>query len=151
MPDKRIAIAGTGALGESLARSLEQAGFPIHCIISRNVETARELAEDVGAQFFVRLRDTLPEGIQVLFLCVPDDAITPTSHLLAELPYAWTEVCVAHTSGALTATSLDALAEVGAQTFSFHPMQTFPKGQESEWKGIFVGIPSKITKIDSKV
>lgn len=140
MSDLQIAIAGTGALGESLARSLKQAGFPIHSILSRKAHTARELAEKVSAQFFVGANDELPEGIQLLFLCVPDDAIASASSLLADLPYAWSDVCVAHTSGALTASSLSALADEGAHVFSFHPMQTFVKGHVGEWKGIFVGI-----------
>ena len=140
MSGLRIAIAGTGALGESLARSLKQAGLPIHCIISRNAQTARELANTVGARFYVRLGDDLPDGIDVLFLCVPDDVISRTGRLLAELSYPWPDVYVAHTSGALTASSLGALADVGANVFSFHPMQTFAKGNVGVWDGIIVGI-----------
>ena len=140
MLELQIAIVGTGALGESLALALKEAGYPVHSIISRNAETARALAETVGAPFFAELGGVLPDGIQLFFLCVPDDVIASTSQQLSLHAYTWGDVYVAHTSGALTASSLETLADKGARAFSFHPMQTFTREQRSEWDGIVVSI-----------
>ena len=140
MVDLPVAIVGTGALGESLALSIKRAGGAVHCIISRDVQRARTLAQKVEAPFSVKLGDNLPAGIQLVFLCVPDDAIAPTGRLLAEVEYLWADVWAAHTSGALTANALRPLSLVGARVFSFHPVQTFTKERDSEWSDIFVGI-----------
>ena len=140
MENMRVAIAGLGAVGENLARSLQRAGFPIYCLISKRKQAARALAKEVNAQFVISYGDALPEGIELLFLCVPDDAIARVSQDLSGQSYPWHKVYVAHTSGALLSTEMQSLALLGATVFSFHPVQTFAKGQESEWKGIFVGI-----------
>jgi len=140
MTNMRVAIIGLGAVGEDLARSLHRAGFPIYCLISSRIQAARTLAIDVGAQFAVSYGDKLPEGIDLLFLCVPDDAIAQVCQDLSDRSYPWDTVYVAHTSGALLSAELGPLASLGAKVFSFHPVQTFAKGQESEWKNIFIGI-----------
>lgn len=140
MTNMRVAILGLGAVGEDLARTLHGAGFPIHCLISRRKHAARALAKEVDAQFVVSYGDELPDGIELLFLCVPDDAISRVSKELSDHSYPWHTVYVSHTSGALLSAELGALAARGAKVFSFHPVQTFAKGQESEWKGIYVGI-----------
>ena len=140
MTNMRVAIIGLGAVGEDLAQSLHRAGFPIYCLISSRIQAARTLAKDVDAQFVVSYGDELPEGIDLLFLCVPDDAIAQVSQDLSDQSYPWHTVHVAHTSGVLLSAELGSLASLGARVFSFHPVQTFAKGQESEWKSIFIGI-----------
>ena len=148
MLDLQIAILGTGAIGENLALSLHEAGFPIHSIISRNTQTAHHLAHQVDAQFFVPYGEELQPGIQLLFLCVPDDVIEGIGEQLARQPYEWPGVCVAHMSGALTASALGSLAAQGAKTISFHPVQTFVKGGRSSWSEIFIGIEGDEAGVD---
>ncbi len=119
---QRFAMVGSGALGSRLAAALEARGL--------------EQMPD-------------PADADVLFLCVPDDAIQEVAEHLAAPEVDWTGRTVLHTSGAHDAGLLSSLAARGAETGSFHPVQTFPAGsvhREGEedvlalFKGIAVGI-----------
>ncbi|MEQ9105776.1 MAG: DUF2520 domain-containing protein [Rhodothermales bacterium] len=119
---QRFALVGSGALGSRLAAALEERGL--------------EQTPD-------------PADSDVLFLCVPDDAIQAVAERLASPKADWTGRTVLHTSGAHDAGVLSSLADRGADTGSFHPVQTFPAGtvyragEEDAlalFKGIAVGI-----------
>ena len=147
----RIGIMGTGALGTSLAQTLSMHGYSIHCVISQDQIRADHLSKKTGATYTVLLGKPLPEGIDILFLCIPDDAIAPVSSRLAKATatrdYAWQRVLVAHTSGALAAHVLDPLATSGALTLSFHPMQTFKREALTSFKGIYISLEGGDTAI----
>jgi predicted short-subunit dehydrogenase-like oxidoreductase (DUF2520 family) len=98
---QRFAMMGSGALGSRLAAALEERGLE-------------------------RISD--PGQSDVLFLCVPDDAIREVAEELAASGTDWSGRVVLHTSGAHDADLLSSLAEKGAETGSFHPVQTFPAG-----------------------
>lgn len=136
----QVAIVGTGAVGEHLALGLKNAGYQVSCIISRSPKAASKLAGKVDAKFSIQLGNKLPDGIDLLFLCVPDDAISGTAARLSGISYNWSGVCVAHTSGALTAQVLKPFSLLKASVLSFHPVQTFKKGHAASWEGTFVGI-----------
>jgi predicted short-subunit dehydrogenase-like oxidoreductase (DUF2520 family) len=100
-----LVVVGRGSVGRSLAKAAEVAGAEVTLVAG----------------------DDAPEaccGAAAALLCVPDDAIAQLCTRIApEAP-----PLVGHVSGA---TALDALAsaeEHGAQTFSLHPLQTFPDG-----------------------
>lgn len=126
---QRFAMIGSGALGSRLAAALEERGLE-------------------------HLPD--PAASDVLFLCVPDDAIEAVAGQLAGAAADWVGRVVLHTSGAHDATPLSCLADLGAHTGSFHPVQTFPAGSVHEagedvlalFKGITVGVEGSARAVE---
>ena len=145
----RVCIVGTGAVGTALAGAFAALDYPIEGIFSRELGHARQLATKTGAAGAFVLEDPVPCTSEMVFLCVPDDAIEPTARLLRDKAE-WHGKVAAHTSGAQTADALKPLGEAGASLMSFHPVQTFPppsqstgtkKGRpDSLFSDIFIGL-----------
>lgn len=132
-------IVGTGAVGTALAHAFPKVGYPIKAIVSRDEQRAKSLAGKVGSPFAFSLSDRIPTDANLIFLCIPDDAVSPTAKLLTE-SLDWEDKIVAHTSGALAASALQPLARKGAYLMSFHPVQTFSIAAKSSFSGIYIGI-----------
>jgi predicted short-subunit dehydrogenase-like oxidoreductase (DUF2520 family) len=104
-PNRRasaLAIVGPGRVGRSISRALAAGGHP-HTLVGRG-ET--------------------PPGPEVVLLCVPDDAIDEACAAVAAPGRRF----VGHTSGASLLDALAPAAELGASTFSLHPLMTVPDG-----------------------
>jgi predicted short-subunit dehydrogenase-like oxidoreductase (DUF2520 family) len=145
MPDSvapsPVAIVGAGAVGATLARGLQSCGYPVAAVLSRSTDTARTLADRVGASVADTVGTSLPPTVRLVFLCVPDDAIASVAEALAEVDHPWPDTIAAHTSGAQTAAALAPLARQDAATMSFHPMQTFaPDTSPEAFEDIVVGL-----------
>ena len=136
-----VAIVGAGAVGSALGRGLVACGYRVEAVLNRTRESAQALADRVGASVAAASVDALPADVRLVLVCVPDDAISDVAEALAALDHAWPDTIVAHTAGAKTAAVLDPLAERGAATMSFHPMQTFaPDTSPEAFEGIVVGL-----------
>ena len=136
-----IAIVGAGALGTALAQGLSANGRQVEAVVSRNEEGARALANRVGAPVAGATGAVLPAPVRVVLICVPDDAIEDVAEALGHCDHPWGDTVVAHTSGAKKAAALDPLAQQGALTMSFHPVQTFTEETSPEaFEGIVVGL-----------
>ena len=141
MPSKpETVIVGAGAVGISLFSALPKHGYPIAGIVSRSPERLPVLIGNASQSRPLQPDDALPSSTRLVFLCVPDDAISATASRLAKNPAGWSNRTVTHTSGALTSDVLSPLANLGAQIMSFHPMQTFSKNEPTPWHDIYVGI-----------
>src|SRR5689334_17024420 len=98
-----LVLVGRGRVGGSLARAAEAAGLE-----------ARLASHDDASEQLT--------GAGALLLCVPDTAISDVCReLAADAPR-----LVGHVSGAATLDVLAAATEAGRETFSLHPLQTFP-------------------------
>jgi len=127
------AIVGAGAVGTALARRLAARGYPVRAVLSRRADDARALADRVGAAVAGDEASALPGDVRLVLLCVPDDAIASVAAALAAWEeHPWDRTVVGHTSGARAAAVLAPLAEEGAATLSFHPLQTFAPGTPPE-------------------
>lgn len=138
-----VAIVGAGAVGTTLARALAACGYRVQAVLSRAGRSAQALAERVGVPVAASMGegDALPAEVRLVLTCVPDDAIEAVAETLAALDHPWTDTIVAHTSGARTADALGRLAQKGAATLSFHPMQTFSAETDPDaFEGIVVGL-----------
>lgn len=115
-----IAVIGLGRLGQTLALAWGARGEPVVAVANRSVATAQALAARLPA-----CQAMAPEqaaaAAELVFLCVPDDAIAP---LCAALPWRAGQAVV-HCSGATELSALDAAAQAGARVGGFHPLQIF--------------------------
>lgn len=129
-----IALVGPGNLGIPLARALHRAGYMISEIVTRpaSVAKARTLARAVGAQ--ARAADKAGLDAAAVIVCVNDSSIAPLAADLAQR-HEWKGKIVLHTSGALSSGELAPLRERGAAVGSAHPMMSFVRGVEPEWRG----------------
>lgn len=138
-----VGIVGAGAVGSALARRLVERGYRVEAILSRRSADAQALADRVGASAAGSLRagTEIPPSVQLVVVCVSDDAIESVANALAAHDHSWHDTVVAHTSGARGADILSPLSEQGAERLSFHPLQTFPSdASPSAFEDIVVGI-----------
>jgi predicted short-subunit dehydrogenase-like oxidoreductase (DUF2520 family) len=147
----RITIVGAGNLGATLAMCLHQAGCAIDQIVFRNSSAsrrkARVLAGKVGARAVAIARVKIEADL--VWLCVPDDAIAQAAHSLAERAD-WKGRVALHSSGALGSDELAVLRRRGAQVASVHPMMTFVAGSsqsvslQTDSRPVLAGVPFAI-------
>ena len=142
----RITIVGAGNLGAALAMSLQEAGYVIDQIVFRNSRASRRkaavLAMRVGARAVAVAQATI--DADVVWFCVPDDAIAEVARSLARKA-AWTGRVALHSSGALTSDELAALRRRGAHVGSVHPMMTFVAGaSQTSSRRSLTGVPFAI-------
>jgi predicted short-subunit dehydrogenase-like oxidoreductase (DUF2520 family) len=125
----RITIVGAGNLGTALAMCLHRAGYVIDQVVFRNSGASRRraaaLAKRVGARAGDVARATIDSD--VVWLCVPDDAVAKVARSLAQNAD-WRGRVALHSSGALASDEMVALRRRGALAASVHPMMTFVAG-----------------------
>jgi predicted short-subunit dehydrogenase-like oxidoreductase (DUF2520 family) len=123
-----IAIVGAGAVGSVLGRLLVERHHRITAVISRSSRSARRCGRFLGCQTVSTSLDAIPQKTQVVMITTPHGAIQDVARSLARRAgFQWRGIGVCHASGMFTAAVLDPLLECGATTFSFHPLQTFPR------------------------
>jgi predicted short-subunit dehydrogenase-like oxidoreductase (DUF2520 family) len=116
-----IGIVGAGAVGSALGVALSRAGWPVVAVASRDparrdrfhalVPSARAFAE----------ANALLEEVELVIVCVPDDAIAEVAGSLR----LYSGQAIAHTSGLLGAEVLSSALAAGTQAGSFHPLVAF--------------------------
>ena len=125
----RITIVGAGNLGTALAMCLHRAGYVIDQVVFRNSGASRRraaaLAKRVGARAVDVARATIDSD--VVWLCVPDDAVAKVERSLAQKSD-WKGKVALHSSGALASDEMAALRRRGALAASVHPLMTFVAG-----------------------
>ncbi len=124
---KTFSVIGAGRLGTSLAAALVKKGWTLRALADRDRAAAQESRRVVGKGEATTDLGRAVRGVEVVFFCVPDDAVASLSGKLARQGSGWPGRYVFHTSGLLTAAALDPLKKSGAKTASLHPVQTFPR------------------------
>ena len=117
-----ISVIGAGAAGTVFTRALKLAGLHVLQVLSRNPDSARVLAEVVGATHASHRLSDLRAGPKLVVLAVPDDQIGTVAETLADASPTWQDSIAMHVSGALPSTVLSPLRHRGAEIVSFHPM-----------------------------
>ncbi|MCK6578160.1 MAG: F420-dependent NADP oxidoreductase [Anaerolineae bacterium] len=113
---------GAGRAASGMARALAARGWRIETVTSRDGDSARVLAESVGAR---ATADPAAVGGDLVILAVPDGAIAEVAARLAEPPASWAGRAVVHTSGATEIAVLEPLAARSAQIGGLHPAYPF--------------------------
>jgi predicted short-subunit dehydrogenase-like oxidoreductase (DUF2520 family) len=121
-----VSIVGAGRVGRALGRRLHQLGWRIGGVTATSISGARAAVRAIGAgQPFGELTCHVLHS-RVVLIATPDSAVEDVARKLAPLGGKdWSGKVVLHTSGALEASVLQPLADLGAATGSMHPMQTF--------------------------
>ena len=135
---RSIGFIGAGRLAASLSAALQEAGYPVTAVASRNAHTAETLSSALGGGVQAGTAASVAGTCDLVFLTVADAEI---SALSAGLPWRAGQAVV-HCSGALDLTVLDAASNRGALAGCLHPLQSFPSRspQPARFKGIFCGI-----------
>lgn len=120
MPYK-ISILGTGNVAWHLAHALDAARHTIVQVWGRDLNKAKQLAQPFNAQAISNLNQ-LEEDIDVLLLCISDDAIAQIASQLSNKPY-----LIAHTSGAM---DMELLKNTSQFYGVFYPVQTLSEGKK---------------------
>ena len=128
----RIGFIGTGRLAHALAPAIAAAGYQVVPLLLQHpgpLLPQRERLGEGSSQSIADLAD-------LVFLAVPDGAISEVADSIH-----WREGQFAvHCSGAGGLDLLSQAAAQGAQTGSFHPLQTFATGQPANLDGVTVAI-----------
>jgi predicted short-subunit dehydrogenase-like oxidoreductase (DUF2520 family) len=119
-----IALAGSGAVAQTLGRLLIDSGANVVAIASRRRSHAEAAAARLGHSVRVETYERLPEVASHIIVAVTDGALRDTAHLLATalIPPA----VVVHTCGAQGPDVLMELRGRGAACGVVHPLQTIP-------------------------
>ncbi len=120
MPYK-ISILGTGNVAWHLAHALDAARHTIVQVWGRDMQKAKQLAQPFNAQAISTLNQ-LEDDIDVLLLCISDDAIAQIAAQLSNKPY-----LIAHTAGAM---DIELLKNTSPFYGVFYPVQTLSEGKK---------------------
>ncbi len=122
-----VGFIGAGVVGTTLARALQQAGYPVAAIASRNFGSAQRLAEALpGCQAYADPQ-SVADAVDMVFITTGDQAIVEVAQSVRWRP----GQIATHTSGAATSEALSAAKQAGAYVASFHPLQTFAEPEQA--------------------
>jgi predicted short-subunit dehydrogenase-like oxidoreductase (DUF2520 family) len=127
-PPWKVAIIGAGKVGSCLGRILADTGIPVVAVISRSRSSARKCARFVRCKLYSASLDDLPLETSLILITTPHGAVEEVARALSGVEHLrFKRLNACHASGMFTAEALAPLAERGVTTFSFHPLQTFPR------------------------
>jgi len=122
----RVAIVGPGRVGQSVGRALCAAGYPVAAVIGRELKSTQIGANFIGAELMATTHIERCCAAEIVFLTVPDDALSPVIGTLAQVDLRPGTLLV-HCSG-LHTTQVFAPIQPAMRklyTLSLHPLQTF--------------------------
>lgn len=162
----KIGFIGAGKVGFSLGKYLSVNGIGLSGYYSRNLNSAEEAAKFTGTKAFTTLEELLREST-VIFITVPDGAITDVFNNIRELGISGKLIC--HCSGALSAgEAFPDISTSGAQGLSIHPLFPVSSKYDSykelgnaffclegnradEWRDILTSLGNPVRIIDGSV
>ena len=123
----RIGIVGAGRVGLALGIAFDRAGWPVGAVASRDATRRERFLQLVPGAHAHDAPAGLLDAVELLFLCVPDDAI---ARVAGELRLYGGQAIV-HTSGALPASVLEPARAAGTSAASFHPLVAFADAERA--------------------
>lgn len=117
----RIGFVGAGRVGLVLGTAINRAGWPVTAVASRDPGRRERFQAAVpGARAYAEPAAVL-DDVDVVFLTVPDDAITGVAARLR----LYSGQALVHTSGLLPASVLEPARAAGTMIGSLHPLVAF--------------------------
>ena len=129
-----VALIGLGNWGTSLAAALNRARIPLSEVIVRRCKPSSPLPTVSWKKADLDAR--------ILWLCVPDSAISEVAAQIARHRPDLRGQIVIHSSGALTVDALDRVRRAGAAVASIHPVMTFPTRDPVALDGVLFAVES---------
>jgi predicted short-subunit dehydrogenase-like oxidoreductase (DUF2520 family) len=138
----RVGVIGAGRVGAVLGAALAAAG---HRIVAASGVSAASLAriERLLPGARVVPPDQVPNGVDLVLLAVPDDALAPLVRALADSGAFTSGQIVVHTSGAHGVAVLAPAIDAGVRGIALHPAMTFtghPRDLDRLAEGISFGV-----------
>lgn len=122
----KVGFIGAGTVGTALARLLNERGYPVAAVSSRNPDSARSLAEAIGG-CHIKDNQGVADIAELVFIVTPDDVIASVASQVN-----WhSGQSVVHCSGADSTDILEPARKSGARVGAFHPLQTLATAKEA--------------------
>jgi predicted short-subunit dehydrogenase-like oxidoreductase (DUF2520 family) len=138
---KKVAIIGPGRVGLTLGLALKKKGYPIVGVAGKTLQSARKGAKILKAPLFTTKISDVLQKAQIILITTPDREI---ENVVKELKKAMRsaefgvgnikDILVIHTSGAMGCDVLEPLQKIGALTLALHPIMTFAKKENIEYR-----------------
>jgi len=122
-----IVILGAGNVATHLSPALKNANFNIRCIYSKTIESARELALKIEANYTNDI-EKVPADADLYIIAVKDEVIIEIIRKLQIKGGA-----VVHTAGSV---SMNLFQDIYQKYGVFYPLQTFSVGEDIEFSEI---------------
>lgn len=141
MQKRKIGIVGAGKVGSVLARGLVDKGYQLTGIASHTLESASQLAKELGVNRAIRAADFMG-NTDVLFITTPDRCIGEVAAKIAKDNGFKPGQMVFHTSGCLPVEILEPAQKQGARIGCMHPLQSFSNKEDTGEKlaGIYFAL-----------
>ena len=125
----KIALIGAGNVATCLGPRLKEAGHEITAVYSRTVDSARALADRLGATYTTDLNAVPASDAAIVML--KDDALKELAPAIAD---SLKDSLLLHTAGSV---SMDIWYTAGAMKYGvLYPMQTFSKTSVIDWSQV---------------
>lgn len=123
-----IAVLAAGRLGSSLAIALQNAGYNVAAVSSRQASHREWLSSRIENAVVVENPQTAANAANIVFITAPDANI---EQICADIDWR-SHQAVVHCAGVLPLSALDKARIAGAETAGFHPLQTFPTADSAD-------------------
>ena len=137
-----FAIVGCGKVGTALAIFLTRAGYRPAGFASKNLSSAKHVADIVFFDHFSDVPWDITRHADVVFITTPDSAIKDTCDTISRHNGFADNAVVMHCSGALPSSVLSSAKTCGAWIGSMHPLQSFATvdHKTNPFQGIIVSL-----------
>ncbi|MBI2866418.1 MAG: DUF2520 domain-containing protein [Chloroflexi bacterium] len=122
-----IAFIGAGTVGTGLAVSLAQRGYRVVAVSSRSTASAQALAARLTGSRACSSPQEAARMADLVFITIPDAAIGSVAQQVDWHPHQ----AAVHCSGADSLDVLEPARRQGAETGTFHPLQSFASGEQA--------------------
>ena len=129
---KCFSVIGAGNLGNHLIAALVKKGYILKHIYKKSKSRQFEVALSHDLEQVTAEADFVIISTQESRIRAAAEAVAASAHPAGKIVF--------HTANALTSTELRCLAEKGAYTASFSPLQTFPEYSPDTAEDVFKGI-----------
>jgi len=137
-----FAIVGCGKVGTALAIFLTRAGYRPAGFASKNLSSARHVADIVLSDQFSDVPWNITRQADVVFITTPDSDIEDTCNTISQHTGFADNAVVIHCSGALASSVLSSAKTCGAWIGSMHPLQSFASADHktNPFQGIIISL-----------
>jgi predicted short-subunit dehydrogenase-like oxidoreductase (DUF2520 family) len=136
----KVTIIGAGRIAYSITSALIKNDYGIVSVISRNVNSAKMLAQKFSIKNYSNDFLDIPKTTKLFFLSVPDSEIKKAAKTLSHQRLNFKNKYFIHLSGSENIKALNFLKQKGGITASIHPMQTFPSRKIVSLKNVYAAV-----------